>query len=217
MKTVIAGSFLALALMAGAASAANVLSVVGNSTANLGGDFNPTPGTGGLLPGDLVDVASNTNFGLKLNDMADITFTYLGKEAGNLNILFGTSEIFSTGIAAVNAALTLTGVTADAGGFLPFSFTSEGALVATNGGPYASNSSIAFKVLDDTQDYVKVLVMLNDPGADTDYDDLVLQIEARANKDGDPIDTPIPGGVVLLMSGLAGLGYMGRTRRSKKA
>ncbi len=219
MKTVIAASCLALALAAGTASAANVLTVVGNDIGvPLTASYDPAPLTGieGLPAPVLVDVARSTGFGLKLNDMADITFTYLGKEAGNLNVLFGTSQIFSTGAGEVNSALTLTGVTADANGFLPFSFTSAGATVATNGGPYSGNSAIAFKVLQDGIDYVKVLVMLDDPGADSDYDDMVLQIEARADKDGNIATTPLPGGVMLLLSGLAGLGYMGRARRGKK-
>jgi hypothetical protein len=219
MKTVFAASCVAVALMANAASAANVLEVVANTTAVLNGQFDPLPGTGGLAPGDVVDVANLSTYGLKLFEDAEVTFTYLGSEAGNLNILLGTAQIFSSATGALNSAQTLS-MSADAGGFLPFSFTSAGAPVATNGGAYAANTSLAFKILDrisnDTLDYVKVLVLLNDPGSgDADYDDMVLQIEATARK-GDVVATPIPGGVMLLMSGLAGLGYMGRARRSKK-
>jgi hypothetical protein len=222
MKTVFAVSCLALGMMAGAASAANVLTIVENTTAVLGDNFDPTPGTGGLVATNTVLVVNGGvdnlgGFGLKLTDTADVTFTYLGKEAGNTNVFFGTSQIFSTGAGEANTAVTLLDVTANATGFLPFSFTSNGETVATNGVVFANASSIAFKFLEESPDFVKVLVLLNDPGADTDYDDMVLQIEARASKGDDPLGTPIPGGVVLLMSGLAGLGYMGRMRRTKKA
>ncbi len=219
MKKVFAASGIALALMAGAATAANVMTIVGNSSALIGSNYDPAPSGGGLATDGTVsvDVASSVGFGLKLNDEADVTFTYLGKEAGNLNLLFAGSKLFSTETGALNETFTLLGVTANATGFLPFSFTSAGATVADNGISYASNSSIAFKVLQDDPDIARVLVMLNDPGADTDYDDMVLEILIDADKNGNIPTTPIPGGVVLLMSGLAGLGYMGRLRRTKKA
>jgi hypothetical protein len=215
MKRFLAASCLSLATMVGSASAANVLSLdLGLTDVVLDANYNPSPGTGGLGAGSVVQVASGGGLGLRLNDIADITFTYIGKEAGNTNILFSGVEIFSTLTASGGAAFpVIPGVSA---GFLPFNFTSNGTLVATNGGPFSLNSSIAFKVITDTLDYVKVLVLLNDPGSDTDYDDMVIQIEAQAEKRDIP-QTPIPGGVVLLMSGLAGLGYMGRSRRAKKA
>jgi hypothetical protein len=220
MKTIFAAASVAVALMANSASAANVLEIVANSSAVLNADFS-LPGAGGLAVGDPIQVANVTGYGLKLNENANVTFTYLGSEAGNLNILIGSSQIFSSATGASNVVQTLA-MTADAAGFLPISFTSAGAPVATNGAGYESNTSLAFKIINDitdnTLDYVKVLVLLNDPGSgDADYDDMVLQIEARVDKGADPLDTPIPGGVVLLMSGLAGLGYMGRARRTKKS
>ncbi len=222
MKKLLAASCLSLAFMAGAASAANILSIVTDNTATLDANYNPVPGTGGIGAGTFLGndvsgaggVATAAGSGLVLNANADIKFTYIGKEAGNTNILLDGAQIFSTMGAAGGDFFTMANV-AGSGGFLPFTFKSDGTLVATNGGAY-TNASIAFKVLTDTLTYVKVLVLLNDPGADTDYDDMVIQIEASTPK-SDVTETPIPGGVMLLMSGLAGLGYMGRSRRTKKA
>jgi hypothetical protein len=195
----------------------NLVTIISNSTATLDAGYNPLPGTGGLSSGTPLLVSNAAGSGLRLNDISDITFTYIGKEAGNTNVLIGNADIFrtaATGSGPATSGGAVFTMTEVAEGFLPMNFTSNGALVATNGGTY-SNASIAFASVTNDLNFASMYVLLNDPGSDTDYDDLVFRLDIKAHKE-DPTQTPIPGGIMLLMSGLAGLGYMGRARLSKK-
>ncbi len=217
MKKLLAASCLSLALLAGGASAANILTVVGNGTDTLDANYNPTPATTGVAGvGDTVTTASASGFGLLLDDVADVTFTYLGKEAGFSNMFVDGDNVFTTGLTAAGSKFTTVSISPDAGGFLPISFKSGGVFDVVNGAGAISGASIAFKMISESLNTATYAIFLNDHGSDTDYDDMVILVEAtRVTKD--PGDVPLPGGVILLMSGLAGLGYMGRSRKGKKA
>jgi hypothetical protein len=224
MKKILASTGLVFVLMSSGAFAATCASSPGsilcletNGVATLPGGvdisrYNPFPDTplyAGI--GDEVFTAS-AGFGLKLTGDAAVTFTYLGSEAGIENLLVDGVRQFSSSSSV--GGETFTDEIVGLGGFLNFSFRHAGQSII-NGGAMPSNASIAFKVLTDTLDLVRVVAFLNDPGAgDADFDDMVILIEAKAPS---KTDVPLPSGILLLMSGLAGLGYMGRARIAKKS
>jgi hypothetical protein len=213
MKKLLTASLLALGVMSGTASAA-LLEVVGGSAVTLDGDYDPNPATPGAASGDTVLNTFGLGNGLKLSAASSVTFTYLGKEAGFNNFFFQGVDLFNTGSSSTGASQTLN-VTPGAGGFLPFKFRSDGSIDFVNGSVTSAFGSIAFKIIGDaSDDTMTVLALLNDHfEGDADYDDMVIKIVATRLKDDGTNEIPLPGGVVLLMSGLAGLGFMGRARK----
>jgi hypothetical protein len=217
MKKVVTAAVLALGLMAGASNAATLLNVAGGSNIVLpvggpGGGYNPTPTTAPLASaGDVVVNTSGLGNGLKLDGPANIIFTFLGKEALYTNILFEGVALFNNTVAA-GTSVVLNNVTPDGNGFLPFKFISNGTQDVVNGNVSGTYASIAFKQISASLNAAVFLIFLNDHApSDADYDDMVVKVQAVRRFDNTP-DIPIPAGLVLLTSGLAGLGYMGRSR-----
>jgi len=213
MKKFLATCLLSSALMAGAAQSAPLVSVIGGTDVTLPvccgtGAYNPTPATAGANPGD---TASNTNAvgeGLTLDGAATAIFTFLGKEAGFVNVLFQGVNLFDNTdpVGSTSGPLAVSPV----GGFLPFSFLSDGTVELANGGITAAFGSIAFIILSVTENTASVLALLNDHfEGDADYDDMVVRIDLVRSGN---IDVPLPAGLLLLLSGLAGLGFVGRSR-----
>lgn len=216
MKKLLVASLLALGAVTSSANAA-LFELVGTSSFDLPDTFNPSevpgfsvgavPTAADLNPVQLADAAGE---GLRLLSDANLTFTFLGKEAGFTNVLFAGADLM-TNVSGTNPQ-TLSGVAASAlGGFLNFGFKSNGSEVIQNGSVLSPLGNIAFKL---SADGNSVFVLLNDLGPNSsDWDDMVIRIDAEAVKDSGGNEVPLPAGAVLLLSGIAGLGVMGRNRK----
>lgn len=160
---------------------------------------------------------------------ADITVEYLGSEAGLVNTFAWTGEgtLFSTpggtGGAWVGGGGASTTVNNVASGLLPFLFTRPGGSVANGANPDGSalgsppNFFATFYA--DTGGAALSGTMIDlwwdDGGAgpDDNHDDMGIRLTVSGG--GFQI-VPVPASIPLLLSGLAGLGIVGR-RRARKA
>lgn len=186
----------------GAASAAT-LSLVGdyaNDYVVTGNDF----GYNGKL--DYISgLAKDDTNGLFLSGPATVTYTYLGKEAGNTNYAKDASGEFFTTASVAGATHVVTQLVA---GLLEFSLGTSAPLsaigVIDNNGfalPASINYAIAFQKLTETS-YV---VLFDDVAAgDRDFDDLVLRVDIQ------PV--PIPAAGLLLVGALGGLAAVRRRK-----
>ena len=215
MKKFIATCLLSTALMAGAAHSAPLISVIGadNVALPIGAGtsaYNPTPSTApDANQGDIVQNTNAPGEGLTLDGAATAIFTFLGKEAGFVNVVFQGVSLFDN-LDPVGTTSGPLAVSPDGGGFLPFKFISDGIVDLVNGAITAPFGSIAFKILSVTENTASVLALLNDHfEGDADYDDMVVRIDLVRSGN---IDVPLPAGLLLLLSGLAGLGFVGRSR-----
>ena len=213
-----------LAMTAGAANAAT-LSLVGATTTYAIDDFagsttknNIEVGGVQIAPDGTVldiiigDVKDGTN-GLSLTGgPARVTYTYLGKEAGNSNYAADIGGIFFD--TDTTAKGTTFETTASVDGLLDFAFgtsapagstgtfLNNGVATATGGGSLY-DFAIAYIKISDTSFYA----LFDDiKEGDRDFDDLAMRIDVA------PI--PLPAGGLLLVSGLAGAAAL---RRRKKA
>ena len=204
-KSVLVGAvFGALALTPPAFAA--TLSIVGGTADVLPGNFNPAPGSGGAAPGDPIVTFSagvdggSIGGGLSLSAPSTVRFTFLGKEAGATNNLV---ELSSGGALFLNSDTSSAGDfidVADDGGFVDFLFNTDnlGGLDSIWNGGIADDTrlSLAFKLVSATE----AIAFLGDGAGDNDYDDMVIRIQA----------IPLPASLLLLLSGVAGLGYLRR-------
>jgi hypothetical protein len=142
--------------------------------------------------------------------------TYLGEEASFnnfFNLVVGDVNLFTNKSAYGDTSGPIV-LMPDANGFLPFKFVSNGLNDVVNGAITGAGalSTIAFKLLSATLNDAVFLALFNDAGGpDADYDDMVIRIEAH-RLGGNTPEVPLPAGLVLLLSGLAGVGFLGCSR-----
>lgn len=204
-KHLLAGLGIGLSLTV-ASSAANALSftLAGGETAGfLPPDFDLTPDVLGVNALDPAVFANAVGSGLGVDGPANITFTYMGNDAGYDNtfeFVFGNT-LFQNSLNLVGDSVTLLQGSADS--LLDFSFLSNGATALANGAGAFGNASIAIVLLSTTD----ALVLFNDDATvDADYDDMGIRMQLR------PAEVPVPPAILLLLSGLAGLGVIGRRK-----
>jgi hypothetical protein len=196
MKLNLLGLALAGVMLVASPASALVLSVSGGAPSVVPGNFNPSGFPGGLAAGDNITIGGT----LSLSANTELTFEFLGKEAGFVNTFeLSGIELFSTATAAVNDATTSL-VNA---GAVPFSFktTNGGGLTANNGGIAPAGLSIAFADLGNDA----FLALFGDGGGDVDYDDMVVKISVS--------QVPLPAAVWLLLSAVMGLVSFSTIRR----
>ena len=153
----------------------------------------------------------NTNTGsygqLSVTQNTTLQFTFLGKEAGNINsLLFNnlTTAGSATNTAAVNDSFSLIAST----GVVNFGFTGNGGLTASNTNP---GENIVFlenvgSIVDASGNPYAFLVGFNDGGAnDADFDDYVVGISEVS---------PVPVPAAAWLFGTALFGFAGFRRHS---
>ncbi|WP_209017012.1 VPLPA-CTERM sorting domain-containing protein [Roseibium aggregatum] len=149
--------------------------------------------------------------GLALSGKSEVTFTYLGFEAGNTNTFssneFGGAFFANKGAAASGFGDTITalfdsGVTPFLLDFV-FSTSGGGGQSAENAGSIASGLTLAFGPL--FNNGKSVFAFLGDGAGDSDFDDMVVRIDVTA--------VPVPAALPLLVGGLGVLGFVARRRK----
>lgn len=191
----IAAAALAAALGLASAAPAATFTVTSGAAFDLGGDFDPYPGTPGVAAG----ATATRNGTLALAGRGRVTFSYFGTEAGYANEFWADGlKRFDTR-SATNDAFTLE---LDAG-LVPFKFRTgdPAGPAATNGHSTDFYDSIAlYQAAPNT-----VYALFNDGArVDKDYDDMVVRMEVA------PV--PLPAAAWLLLGGIAGLGAVARRR-----
>jgi|GEM_PF-2468062 len=204
----IAGSLLAMTLATSANAAS--LSIVGGSNFNLNNKFSLATNTGLAIGTTVKYFDSSTDgssTGLFLAGApTDVTFEYLGSEAGNQNRAVeyeGTNTaLFSNhGGSSVGESKTIGFVN---NGALQFWFQT-GSSLAKNAGSIADGLVMAFY----QESATSVIALFGDAGGDQDYDDMAMRISVTA--------VPLPAALPLYGAGLAVLGFVGWRRKQKLA
>jgi hypothetical protein len=164
-------------------------------------NFDLTPNVLGIDAGDAFSLQATSGSGLGISGPAELTFTFLGEDASfNNQFLFNAGAVNFTN--AGTAAGTSQTVNFTGSGLLPFSFLSDGVTAIANGAGAMANASIGFLLLSGSD----AVILFNDNGSrDADFDDMAVRVQIS------PV--PLPGAAVLLVTGLAGLGWMRRRRR----
>ena len=222
LKRTVAGIATAVAF-ASAASAAT-FSVLGGTQTTLPTDFDaalmagpsPLPAVGDPITSFSGATPFGGKEGLYISASSQLTFTYLGREATATN----TASQFSMGGTLLSNQQNV-GTTATAGqagpGFVDFVFTTlegmfedingnggtmESLSIANAGSSSFSGLHIAFGMV--FNNGRSVLAFFGDGRGDSDYDDMVVRIDA----------VPLPASALLLLGAMGGLGAL---RLRKKA
>lgn len=152
---------------------------------------------------------SHARFGsfLNLSGAADLTFTFVGKEAAYNNV-FSSISFRPFDVESFSNATSVPGVSSFSfsdvnAGKLNFSFFSQGNLRSA----FGNGSDRVGMVL--SSDKQSALLMFNDKAKDHDYDDMVIKVSIMT-----PV--PEPETYALMLGGLAVLGAVARRRKAQK-
>jgi hypothetical protein len=204
-------------LAASAAGAATLEFTGAPDVINSVSGFNPSPDVTLDTPITAYStVADNTlgggvNLTLASGERATISYTVVGQESGFFNYLV---------VEGVNIPETATGLTTlasmTASGLLDFGFASNRqfgtdagpTLAIINGGlSEVSSYKLGFGTIEQTAGGFSVTAYFGDGTGDSDFDDIVAQIDVAISV------VPVPAGALLLGTGLIGFGALRRHRR----
>lgn len=212
-KNLIRGAVIATMLLGATTVHSATLSISGGYDANLNSDFSLAVETG-LAIGTAVKYFNSSNDGSGTGLMlagapTDVTFEFLGSEAGNTNRAYetegSTSILFNSNTASVGDT-DVVSVSSD--GALPFRFKSTSCWWifcssdrANNDGNIDQGLTIALFLESSTS----VIALFGDGSGDFDLDDMAMRISVTA--------IPLPPSLVLFGGALVGLGFLARRRR----
>lgn len=168
-------------------------------------------------PGDIVDnitIFNSAGEGVKLTGPGDLTYTYIGKEAGSTNafVTSSGSDFFLTadflGLPGTVSGSTFE-TSQSSAGYLDFSFVGLGTCcvnpgIFTNGvGNLFPGGVLSFAVsmLDETSLYL----MFGDGAGDKDFDDMLVRVDV----------SPVPVPAAFWLFGTALIGFIGISRRTR--
>ena len=200
----------AVALAPVAASASSILQVVGGTPGAIPSNFNPSGSSVWLGLNDPISVysapsGSAVTGGLYLAGPAEVTFTFLGKEAGARNSFSAGNQTLSNR-GAVGAAFTQQ----FSSGILDFSFSTimGGQELAIENGGTSDFKRLSFALSSVFNDGYSILALFGDGRGDSDFDDMIVQIDVAR----DIAVTPLPAGAALLLTGIGGFAAFRRRR-----
>lgn len=212
LKNTVFGICAAVAFAATTASAAtlNLVGAYENITV-YGNDVVPALNTEiQMITGD----QKTTDNGLFLNlngGSAEITYTFMGAEAGNTNFVavLGDGLFANNGWFASNPGDQITS-TQSSSGLLQFAFGTAAPIQALGvffnnalAFPSSPNFAMGFSAIDDDSFFV----MFDDiASGDRDFDDLVVRVDVAA--------VPLPAGILMLLTALMGMGALRRYQRA---
>lgn len=215
IRRILISVFSSLFMLISVSANASTFHLEGGESATISGLpslFNPSN-----LPGDIVDnitIFDSAGEGVKLTGPADLTYTYIGKEAGSTNAFITSSgpDFFLTA-----DFLWLPGTVAgsnfetsqSSAGFLDFSFWGLGTCcvnpgIITNGlGNLFPGGVLSFavSVLDESSLYL----MFGDGAGDKDFDDMLVRVDV----------SPVPVPAAFWLFGTALVGFIGMSRRTR--
>ncbi|MBV1866717.1 MAG: VPLPA-CTERM sorting domain-containing protein [Marinosulfonomonas sp.] len=190
----------------GGSSGFDLSSIYGSASPNVGDPITSfSAATGGTVNG-----------GLYIDGSSELTYTFLGTEAGARNSVFGLGGATVTNRQALGTSFTVNHTGA---GFVDFFFqtlertwedlnrnmiVNEALTIANNGLSAFGNLSMAFGEVFNNNS--SVLVFFGDGRGDGDYDDMVVRIDASV--------VPLPATAFLMLGALGGLGAL-RGRKKK--
>jgi hypothetical protein len=200
----LAAALISPAAMATASPSLSFSGGVNSSLLNVQGTFNPVL-FGGLSAYSSYDLTHMQKGGLlSLSSVANLTFTFEGKEASYNNAFtaFKTNPlaggVFTNNGTAAGSSFSLNNVQA---GALNFFFNSD------LGFNYFGNGSKAVGLVL-ANDHKSALLLFNDKAGDKDYDDMVVKVSIMAA-------VPEPETYAMMLGGLALLGVAARRRKNR--
>lgn len=223
---------LALVLTVPRANAAT-FSIEGGHDALLLSNFDPTPTWSAAANDGIGEGATVTRFNhqnaasgglfVSATGQVELTYTYLGSEAGYQNLFeaafsFSSPALFDNKSSQVGDNQSFSGL---GSGLVPLFFNSvtPGNKEAINGSFIDKAVKIAFAVVNNDQTAYAFLEDIAKNG-DKDFDDMVIRIDVRdvpLTDDGPGAHTPLPAALPLFAGGLGVLALLARCKRRKFA
>jgi len=205
--------FSSMLMLASITAEASTFSFIGGNSQDIPSDWNPSNAP---VVDEKIIIFQGAGEGIWLNGPANLVYTYIGKEAGSTNASrtsLASDPFFKTDETTFGATFE---TSASSAGYLDFIFEGLGTCCVTKGtftngtGNSGDNMGLSLAValinpLTSDPSPSTLYLMLGDGFGDTDYDDMVVKVEAFSA-------VPVPAAIWLF--GTALIGFVGLSRRT---